>query len=381
LRLAPIAASYFHGNQVFDRFETIAANFAINSTIKVEKMAESRQLTSYKDFFMCSSVNDLLNIMRALADPTRLRIVFLVLRLELSVGELVQILGQSQPRVSRHVRILDEAGILQRRKEGSWVFMRPGPALNDGRLDALFAEADVSNAKAAQRDLIKLEEVRAARTAMAAAYFTAHAQEWDSLRSLHIAESEVEDAIRLSLCDAPLGDVLDVGTGTGRIMELFGADADHFVALDNSTEMLRLARAKLGSMDSAVAGKVDIMLGDFNALPFGNDEFDTVIFHQVLHYAQHPEGVIAEAARVLSPSGRLIIVDFAEHDHEELRTVHAHARLGFADDLIAKAFQAGGVEVVRQTALGGGALAVKLWVGQKQGPAPAARISKLRKVA
>lgn len=330
-------------------------------------------------------MNDLLNIMRALADPTRLRIIFLVLRLELSVGELVQILGQSQPRVSRHVRILDEAGILERRKEGSWVFMRPGQVLSDGRLSLLFAGADLSQAKAFQRDLLRLEEVRATRTAMAAAYFARHADEWDSLRSLHVAESEVEEAIGQILRTAPLGNVLDVGTGTGRMMELFAADASHFVALDNSTEMLRLARAKLGNMDADVAAKVDIMLGDFNALPLGDGEFETIIFHQVLHYAQHPEGVIAEAARVLASNGRLVIVDFAAHDREELRTVHAHARLGFADDLIAKAFQASGVHLTHQAALDGGALAVKIWVGQKQtqaeSRAPAASNPNLRIVA
>lgn len=306
-------------------------------------------------------MNDLLSIMRALADPTRLRIIYLVLRLELSVGEMVQILGQSQPRVSRHVRILNEAGILNRRKEGSWVFMRPGPVLIGGRLDPLLAGADFTQSKAFQRDVAKLEEVRTVRTQMAAAYFAAHAEEWDSLRSLHVAESDVEDAISEILRPVPLGTVLDVGTGTGRMIELFAAEADHFVALDNSTEMLRLARAKLANIDAGVAAKVEILLGDFNALPFGSDEFDTVIFHQVLHYAQHPEGVIAEAARVMAPHGRLIIVDFAAHDHEELRTVHAHARLGFADELIANAFQSNGVDLEKQVALDSGALAVKVW--------------------
>jgi ubiquinone/menaquinone biosynthesis C-methylase UbiE len=324
---------------------------------------------------------DLLNIMRALADPTRLRIVFLVLRLELSVGELVQILAQSQPRVSRHVRILDEAGILERRKEGSWVFMRPGPVLTDGRLNALFGSTDLTQAKAFQRDLLRLEEVRATRTEMAAAYFAAHAGEWDSLRSLHVAESEVEAAIAQILRTAPLGNVLDVGTGTGRMMELFAAEASHFVALDNSTEMLRLARAKLGNMDADVSGKVDIMLGDFNALPLADAGFDTVIFHQVLHYAQHPEGVIAEAARVMAPKGRLVVVDFAAHNREELRTVHAHARLGFADDMIAKAFQANGVHMAHQTSLDGGALAVKIWMGQKHGDRSVAAAPELRIVA
>lgn len=326
-------------------------------------------------------MNDLLNIMRALADPTRLRIVFLMMRLELSVGELVQILGQSQPRVSRHVRILDEASILERRKEGSWVFMRPGPVLAEGKLAPLFASVDPTQAKAFQRDLLKLEEVRAARTDMAAAYFAAHADEWDSLRSLHVAESEVEEAIRNVLHASSLGKVLDVGTGTGRMMELFAADASHFVAVDNSTEMLRLARAKLGNLDSAVASKVDIMLGDFNALPFDDKEFDTVLFHQVLHYAQDPEGVIAEAARVLAPGGRLVIVDFATHEREELRTVHAHARLGFADDLIERAFDANNVPMTQQLALDGGALAVKVWMGLKQGQSSIAQNDKLRKVA
>lgn len=326
-------------------------------------------------------MNDLLTIMRALADPTRLRIVFLAIRLELSVGELVQILGQSQPRVSRHVRILDEARILERRKEGSWVFMRPGPVLTDGRLDALLTKTDLTGVKAFQRDLLRLEEVRAARTEMAAAYFAAHAGEWDSLRSLHIAESEVEDAIAAILSQARLGNVLDVGTGTGRMMELFAADASHFVALDNSTEMLRLARAKLGNMDPAVGSKTEIMLGDFNALPFGDDTFDTILFHQVLHYAQHPEGVIAQAARVLAPQGRLVIVDFATHDREELRTIHAHARLGFDDKLISRAFDVNGVDLAHQATLDGGALAVKIWMGQKKGQAPAARNINLRIVA
>lgn len=324
---------------------------------------------------------DLLDIMRALADPTRLRIVFLALRLELSVGELVQILGQSQPRVSRHIRILDEAGILKRRKEGSWVFMRPGPVLSDGKLAPLFADVDISHARAFQRDLQKLDEVRAARTQMAAEYFAVHAKEWDSLRSLHVAESEVEQAISRILRSAPLGSVLDVGTGTGRMMELFAAEARHFVALDNSSDMLRLARAKLGTMDGDIAAKVDVLLGDFNHLAFDDGVFDTILFHQVLHYAQHPEGVLAEAARVLAPSGRIVIVDFAAHDREELRTVHAHARLGFADELIVDAFRDNGIRLTQHLALDGGALAVKLWLGQKQDIAPRIEHSNLRIVA
>jgi ArsR family transcriptional regulator len=307
----------------------------------------------------------LLNIMRALADPTRLRIVFLVLRLELSVGELVQILDQSQPRVSRHIRILDESGLLERRKEGSWVFLRPSEMLTNGPLSSLLAEADVSQAKAFQRDLLRLDEVRNARTDMAAHYFAAHADAWDSLRSLHIADSEVEARLAQVLHSAPLGRVLDVGTGTGRIVELFAAESSRFVAIDNSPEMLRLARAKIANLSPEIASKIDIKLGDFNMLPVGDGEFDTVIFHQVLHYAQHPEAVIAEAIRTLAPGGRLVIVDFAAHDLEELRTVHAHARLGFSDEFMRKAFNSHGLQMVHQTALEAGELVIKVWMGEK----------------
>ena len=302
--------------------------------------------------------------MRALADPTRLRIALLIRQLELSVGEIVQILGQSQPRVSRHIRILDEAGIAQRRKEGSWVFLRPGPILVSGQLDALFGQDGTGEGRTAQRDLAKLEQVRSARADMAASYFAVHASEWDQLRSLHVAESEVELAICAILQTAPLGAVLDIGTGTGRMIELFAGTATRFTAIDNNTEMLRVARAKLSGAGEA-ASRVEIMLGDFNALPIADAQYDTILFHQVLHYAQSPERVIAEAARVLTPSGRMLIVDFAAHDREELRSVHAHARLGFSDEIIAAAFASCDIHMAHQATLDGGELTVKIWMGQK----------------
>jgi ArsR family transcriptional regulator len=314
-------------------------------------------------------MDQLLNIMRALSDPTRLRIALLIRQLELSVGEVVQILGQSQPRVSRHIRILDEAGIAERRKEGSWVFLRPGMQLTSGRMDALFAMTDGSETRMVQRDLAKLAEVRAARSEMAAAYFIEHAGEWDQLRSLHVAESEVEEAMLRLLKRGPLGRVLDIGTGTGRMIELFAQDAVQFTAVDNNAEMLRVARAKHSSSGNGSAdgksGNVEIMLGDFNALPMGDGSYDTILFHQVLHYAQAPERVIAEAARVLAPSGRLLIVDFAAHDHEELRSVHAHARLGFRDEMIARTFAGCGLQLAHKDTLDGGQLTVKIWLGQK----------------
>ena len=316
-------------------------------------------------------MDQLLNIMRALADPTRLRITLLIRQLELSVGELVQILGQSQPRVSRHIRILDESGIVERRKEGSWVFLRPGPILTSGLVDALLALANPLNSRATQRDLAKLQEVRTTRAEFAARYFAEHANSWDDLRTLHIAESEVESAMQQILATAPMGRTLDVGTGTGRMIELFADQASGFTAIDNNVEMLRIARSKLSDLNFAADGagnekpSVEIMLGDFNKLPLADNAYDTILFHQVLHYAQAPENVIAEAARVLAPNGRIMIVDFAPHAHEELRTAHAHARLGFEDSTINTAFDINGLHSIMQSTLDGGELIVKIWVGQK----------------
>lgn len=310
----------------------------------------------------------LLNIMRALADPTRMRIALLIRQLELSVSEVVQILGQSQPRVSRHIRILDEAGIAERRREGAWVFLRPGPVLTNGTLESLFALPGTDDAKPVLRDIKRLDEVRADRAVMAADYFTSHAAEWDSLRSLHIAEAEVEEALKTLIAQQPLGRVLDVGTGTGRMIEIFAAQADKFVAVDNSVEMLRLARAKLAGLPNAAAvqAHTEIVLGDFNTLPFDDGSFDTILFHQVLHYAQTPDYVIAEAARLLALGGRLVIVDFASHDFEELRSVHAHARLGFADDMMNRTFVANGLALSGVETLEGGKLVVKIWSGTRK---------------
>lgn len=319
----------------------------------------------------------LLNIMRALADPTRLRIALLIRQLELSVSEVVQILGQSQPRVSRHIRILDEAGIAERRREGAWVFLRPGPRLLDGTLEPLLGLPGTDEAKPVLRDLARLDEVRAARATMAADYFAAHADEWDSLRSLHVAEAEVEHAITTLLQKQSLGRVLDIGTGTGRMIEMFAGRADRFVALDNSVEMLRLARAKLAGLPNAasVQAHTEIVLGDFNLLPFEDGSFDTILFHQVLHYAQTPDRAIAEAARVMAPEGRLVIVDFASHDVEELRSVHAHARLGFDDAMIERIFAANGVVLSEVQALEGGKLAVKIWLGTRKAPGEVASLN------
>ncbi|MGQ0589719.1 MAG: ArsR/SmtB family transcription factor [Sphingosinicella sp.] len=311
-------------------------------------------------------------IFASLADPTRLRIVALLRAMELSVGEIAQVLGQSQPRVSRHVKILIDAGLAERRKEGSWVFVSLGER---ARMEPLFqlldrwTELDGDNAWVAA-DAARLAAVRADRAAAAERYFASHAEQWDALRSLHVAESEVEAAIARALGEAPLGKLIDIGTGTGRMIELFGTQAEHALGIDRSPEMLRLARVKLAQAGLEAA---ELRQGDMYALPLPSASADTVIIHQVLHYAQTPAAAVAEAARLLTPGGRLLIADFAPHEREELRARDAHARLGFADEAVLSYLEAAGLEGEVVEHLGGGELTVTIWLGTQ----PAERIREV----
>ena len=304
-----------------------------------------------------------LPVFRALADPTRLRMLLLVRHIELAIGELAQVLGQSQPRVSRHVKILADAGLVRRAKEGAWVFVRLGDAARTG---PVLAVLDAWDADAAA-DLDRLAAVRAERSAAAAAYFATHAAHWDGIRSLHVADCEVEAAIVRSLGERPVGHLLDVGTGTGRMIELLGLGATSATGIDRSPEMLRLARGKL---EAAGLGQAEVRHADMYALPRADQTADTVVLHQVLHFADAPAAALAEAARVLRPGGRVLVVDFAPHEREELRAEHAHARLGFSDAQVCGWLQAAGLEarVVEHLASDTAAaapLTVTLWMGER----------------
>ncbi|QNN64409.1 metalloregulator ArsR/SmtB family transcription factor [Sphingomonas rhizophila] len=302
---------------------------------------------------------------QALADPSRLRILALLRTMELAVGELAQILGQSQPRVSHHIRVLDEARLIERRKEGSWVYIGLAPAAAPEVLFALVDQwVDPASEALFESDAARLESIRADRAEAARRYFEAHAATWDNIRSLHVAESEVEAAIASALGDEPIGTLLDIGTGTGRMLELFADRSDGAIGVDRSSEMLRLARVKL---DAAGIASASLRQGDMYSLPLADRSVDSILLHQVLHYAQAPGTAIAEAARVLRPGGRLLVIDFAQHGREELRNQDAHLRLGFADDAIRGWFASAGLEVDRIDRLEGGELTVILWRGRKPG--------------
>ena len=308
-------------------------------------------------------------LFQALADPSRLRIVALLRSMELSVGELAQVLGQSQPRVSRHVKILADSGLIDRHKEGSWVFL----ALTNGKRTAALVDLfdqwlDADSRALLDADAVRLAAVRADRAEAAARYFAVHAEAWDSIRSLHVAESAVERAIEAAMGakdgTGSLGTLVDIGTGTGRMIELLGPAAKQALGVDRSSEMLRLARVKL---DKAGIADASLRQADMYSLPLGSGSADSVIIHQVLHYAQAPAAAIAEAARVLRPGGKLLVVDFAAHERDDLRSTDAHVRLGFSDEAIAGWFAAAGIDPDLTEHLPGGELTVSLWRGVKSG--------------
>jgi len=269
-------------------------------------------------------------MLRAAGDPTRLRLLLLLRQAELTVSELIEIVGQSQPRVSRHLKLLGEAGLVERFKEGSWVFCRAADRGTGAELGA--AIAALADPALQEADKARLEHVRKERAAAAAAYFKSNAAEWERIRALHAPEKDVEAAIARHLTTAPIGNFLDAGTGTGRMLELFAPHAQRAIGIDVSPDMLAIARDRLLRENIPNA---QVRLGDTYRLPFSNGAagtgFDVVLFHQVLHYLDDPGTAVAEAARVMAPGGKLLIADFASHNEEFLREEYAHRRLGFSD--------------------------------------------------
>jgi ubiquinone/menaquinone biosynthesis C-methylase UbiE len=304
--------------------------------------------------------------LKAAGEETRLRVLALLAEAELTVSDLTDILRQSQPRISRHLKLLVEAGLVERFREGTWAFFRL--AEHGGGADVARALIERLNAsdQTIARDRQRLSSVRQARAAAAQAYFRAHAAEWDRIRKLHVADEAVEDAIRAALADKPFRSLLDLGTGTGRMLELFGPQLERGVGLDLSLDMLSLARDRL---ERAGLKNCSVRQGDLYDLPLANDSFDAVILHQVLHFLDDGARAIREAARVLRPGGRLLVVDFALHEQEFLREQFAHRRLGFAPETVTQWMMSSGLEAVMHKSLApepgpDGKIAVSLWLAR-----------------
>ena len=313
-------------------------------------------------------MDKLVSMLRAAGDPTRLRLLLLLRQAELTVSELIEIVGQSQPRVSRHLKLLGEAGLLERFKEGSWVFYRAADRGAGGELGS--AIAALADPAALEADRARLAHVREARAAAAAAYFKANAAEWERIRALHAPDKDVEAAIVRQLAGRKIDNLLDAGTGTGRMLELLAPNARRAVGVDVSPEMLAIARDRLLRENIRHA---QVRLGDTYRLPFANGDtaqgFDVVLFHQVLHYLDDPGAAVAEAARVMAPLGTLLIADFAPHALEFLRDEYAHRRLGLSDREVEGWFAAAGLKAGASETIappqkkdGDEKLTVKLWL-------------------
>jgi len=293
--------------------------------------------------------------LRAAAEPTRLRLLAICAEGELTVSDVAFVLGQSQPRVSRHLKLLCDAGLLDRFREGSWVFYRL--ARRDD-LARLLVERLPQGDPTLELDRARLDTIKRQRAETATSYFRANAEQWDKMRSLYVDEREVEAAL-LDLVPAKgVRDLLDIGTGTGRMLEIFAPRVGQAVGVDLSREMLAVARVNL---EQAQLRNCSIRQGDMYQLPVPNASFDAVLIHQVLHYAEQPSHVIAEAARVLRPEGSLVVIDFAPHELEFLRNDHAHRRLGFTDQEVVQWCQEAGLEAQRVEHLPGSPLTVSLW--------------------
>lgn len=313
----------------------------------------------------------LLDVLWALDEETRLRIAALLKHGELTVSDLTDILGMSQPRVSRHLNLLAEAGVVDKHREGTWAFfdlVATGPI---GQLVGdVLALTDSSDSVLAA-DLDRLTVVRGRRAAAAQEYFAGIAPRWDEERSLHASDAVVEEAILEAIGATPYSSLLDVGTGTGRMLRLLATSATRAVGFDSSHSMLAVARANL---ERAEIRGVDLRQGDIYSPPLANDSFDLIVVHQVLHFLDDPARAILEISRLLAPGGRLLIVDFAPHGLEFLRSDHAHLRLGFRADSVETWLEQAGLAVSpahtiappvdgAETAAGE-RLTVSLWLGR-----------------
>jgi ubiquinone/menaquinone biosynthesis C-methylase UbiE len=314
---------------------------------------------------------DFLEALRAVAEPTRLRLVALLAESELTVTDMVEILGQSQPRLSRHLKLLSDAGLLERSPEGVNVYFRLASGAAAGRMARTLLGLLDADDPVRILDRQRLAAIQRSRAVSAETYFKKHAADWDAIRSLHIPEADVERAIQKLLPRRRIGDLLDLGTGTGRMLQLCAGNVERAVGIDMSREMLAVARANLEGQDYR---NCVLRRAPAERLPFANASFDVVLSHMVLHFLTDPELAIAEAARVLRPRGRLILADFAPHDATLLGPDHAHRWPGFSDEQVNGWMEEAGLVVGRPVSLAapshvkGGQLTVKLWRGERPEP-------------
>lgn len=311
-------------------------------------------------------LDKLVDILKAAGEATRLRLLVLLSAGDLTVTDLTDILGQSQPRISRHLKLLAEDELVERYQEGAWAYFRlrrDGAAAELVR--AILATADAAD-PVLVRDAQRLVAVKQTRSERAQAYFSRNASEWDELRRLHVSDEAVEAALLDAVDTVPVGSLLDLGTGTGRMLQLLEPLYNHGTGIDASRDMLTVARANL---DKGGIVKASVRQGDIFNLPVDGQEFDLVTIHQVLHFLDQPQLALSEATRVLKPGGRLAVIDLAPHTLDHLREEHAHVRMGFSHEVMAEWLGKAGLTVERIIDIPPGgqaerALTVTIWLAR-----------------
>lgn len=307
-------------------------------------------------------LDELVDVLKTAGEPTRFRLLVLLAAGDLTVTDLTEILGQSQPRISRHLKLLTEEALIERYQEGAWAYFRLRQEGNGAALVQTLLASASQDDPVLVRDRERLTTVKNQRSAKAQEYFSRNASQWDELRRLHASDETVEEALLRLIGPSPVDSLLDLGTGTGWILQLLASRYRRAIGVDASRDMLSVARSNL---DDAGIVKASVRHGDILNPPVEGQDFDLITIHQVLHFLDRPDLAIAEAARMLRPGGRLLIVDFAPHSLEHLRDEHAHLRLGFSHQAMNEWLNRVGLDVQKVIDLSPGregALTVTVWL-------------------
>jgi ArsR family transcriptional regulator len=299
-----------------------------------------------------------LSQLRAAAEPTRLRLLALCARGAFCVSDLCEVLGQSQPRLSRHLKLLVEAGLLERVPEGPNAYFGLPPDADLARLILARLPEDDPQLAADRRQAVRLAAERAREASDA---FRRHGADWDENRALGLPAAAIEAAV-LDLLPPRIGAFLDIGTGTGRLLELVAPRTERAFGVDASRDMLALARARFA--EHGVADRCAVRQADMYRLPLPDGAFDVVALQMVLHYADDPAAALAEAARVLRPDGLLVVVDLAPHERAELLERHAHRWPGFDDAALAGWLGGAGCAPLPAVAVSG-PVPVRIWPARR----------------
>ncbi len=308
----------------------------------------------------------LLTCLRAAAEPTRLRLLALAARDAFCVMEFTEILGQSQPRLSRHLKLLCDCGLLDRVREGANVWFAL-PTGDHGALPRELVARLPPDDPILETDRRQAARVLAERARIASESFRQKGADWDEMRALDLPAQAVEDALLSLVPPGPDGRLLDIGTGTGRVLELLAPRVREALGVDASKAMLALARARLSGLDFAHCA---VRLADMYRLPLSDQSFDTVVLQMVLHHAEDPAGAVMEATRVLSRGGQLLVIDLGEHDHADITGKLAHRWPGFSDQTMNEIFTSAGIAPHDPMTIAG-PLAIRIWPATRTATATA----------